>query len=245
MQIGDPSTLAVLTKLPVFCNFRQKDIALGGHGAPLAPYFHLAYFKSNIEDRVIINIGGISNISILKKNASTVIGYDCGPGNCLLDEFTLKHFNLPFDRNGELAGSGTVQLDLLAALLSDEYFRRTPPKSTGREYFNMQWLNKKLATLDSKHAEIDILATLLEFTVNVLTNELRNMRCEHDKIFLCGGGAHNRLLVKKLASKHNVSTTSKLGIEPDWVEAALFAWFAYMTFIKSASVPCGAIYSTH
>jgi anhydro-N-acetylmuramic acid kinase len=245
MQIGDPSTLSVLTKLPVFCNSRQKDLALGGQGAPLAPYFHQAYFKSAIEDRVIINIGGISNISILKKNTNSALGYDCGPGNCLLDQFTKEKFNLDFDRDGAIASQGTVQLDLLAALLADEYLRRLPPKSTGREYFNLQWFNKKLASLDAEYSDVDLLATLLEFTVNIITNELRYMHCENDKIYLCGGGAHNKLLFEKLAAKHCVATTAKLGIEPDWVEAALFAWFAYMTDKKSTNVPCGAIYSTH
>jgi len=245
MQIGDPSTLSVLTKLPVFSSFRQKDLALGGQGAPLAPYFHLAYFKSAVEDRVIINIGGITNISILKKNTTTAIGYDCGPGNCLLDEFTKAKFNLDYDKDGEIASQGTVQLDVLAALLSDEYLRRLPPKSTGREYFNLQWFYKRIATLDGEYSDVDLLATLLEFTLNIIGNELRFMHCENDKIFLCGGGAHNKLLVEKLAHKYNVATTAKLGIEPDWVEAALFAWFAYMTDKKSTNVPCGAIYSTH
>ncbi len=242
IQIGDPSFISVLTALPVYTNFRQKHIALGGEGAPLAPYLHDYIFSSKLEDRIILNIGGISNLTILPKNKAFKLGFDCGPGNCLIDQWVNQEFNLKFDDSGKLAATGKLIPEMLQSLLDDPYFKIYPPTSTGREYFNLDWVNNRFNELH-KYSNIDILHTLTVFTTEVITRAIKQYKCETYTIYLCGGGNKNTFLKNILAKSYIVKDTNELGIDPDMVEAALFAWLAYMSYVKQPSIPHGARYT--
>lgn len=220
IQIGDPNIIAEKTGIRVVSDFRRRDIAAGGQGAPLAPAFHFEVFKSAKEQRSIVNIGGISNVSIIDKQ----FGYDTGPGNCLIDDWCQEKFNIAYDQNGEIASTGQVNQDLLDHFLQDTYFHKTYPKSSGREYFNLKWIENKVGNL--KIANQDILATLTALTAKTIANATRGTQ-----IYLCGGGSHNPEIVKYLNkyTSLKVKTTQALGISPDWVEACLFAWIARNT----------------
>lgn len=240
MQIGDPNIVCATCKILTVADFRRKDMAFGGQGAPLAPGFHAAMFSSSIKTRAIINIGGISNVTILPKNhKQPVIGFDLGPGNCLMDEWVqtkFKKLQINYDHNGLLASQGQVIIKLLNVCLKDRYFKQLPPKSTGREYFNQAWLRQKikLAKLTTPYKNKDILATLLYLTATVISNHIKNIKIASERVeevYICGGGANNKALLDLLKHMLNcpVSTTMDLGIHPDWVEAALFAWLAKQT----------------
>ena len=236
LQIGDPNTIAERTGIPTIADFRRRDIAAGGQGAPLAPAFHKEVLGSVEEDRVIINIGGISNITFLSRDPKkSVTGYDTGPGNCLMDAWVQKHLNIPFDKDAEFARQGTPNNALLDALLKDRYFDLEPPKSTGREYFNLDWLQQKMQLvhieLGSAITAADIQATLLKLTSRVIKDGIRKFKAEAASVFVCGGGAHNALLIDTLSQdlKSKVQSTEILGVHPDWVEAMLFAWLAKQT----------------
>lgn len=238
MQIGDPNVISHLTGIKVIADFRRKDIAAGGQGAPLAPHFHNKIFRSKNVDRIIINIGGISNLSILPKDINKkIIGFDSGPGNCLIDSFTREHFNIPFDKDGNIAKNGKVINILLNSMLKDKYFTLKNPKSTGTDYFNTHWLNKHITDYFESSANIDseknnILATITHLTahsiVNAINNEVFNNKCCNPEIYICGGGIHNKYLIEQIQqiTKYKVFSTSNIGIDPDWVEACLFAWLA-------------------
>jgi anhydro-N-acetylmuramic acid kinase len=241
MQIADPNIICANCNITTIADFRRKDIAYGGQGAPLAPYFHKKIFSSSNQTRAIINIGGISNITVLpKQNSQDVIGFDIGPGNCLMDEWVqtkFKSLNIKYDINSRLATKGKIIKPLLEICLKDPYFKKPYPKSTGREYFNLNWLNQKiLLTKIKRYNNLDILATLLELTVVTISNQIKILNLNKHKygieeIYLCGGGANNKTLLLLLQNKINckVATTKDLGFHPDWVEAALFAWLAKQT----------------
>lgn len=233
LQIGDPNIIAERTGIPTIADFRRRDIAAGGQGAPLAPALHASIFGSALENRVIVNIGGMSNITILPMNAKdAMIGFDTGPGNCLMDAWIKKNLAVDFDRDGQYAVKGQVHKYLLQQCLMDPYFSEKPPKSSGREHFNLAWLAKNC---EAANAEMippeNVQATLLVLTARSIANGIDAYAPENSKIFICGGGAHNRLLVEMLGFElqRPVRSTEVLGVPPDWVEAILFAWLAKQT----------------
>jgi anhydro-N-acetylmuramic acid kinase len=227
-QIGDPNTLTEMTGITVAADFRRRDVAAGGQGAPLLPVFHDHVFRSDSEDRVICNIGGIANITILRRDMP-VTGFDTGPGNRLLDAWISLHQRREFDADGAWAGSGTCDDTLLEQLLDEPYFALAPPKSTGRELFNMPWLNSKLG-LFARRPE-DVQATLQQFTAATVAAAVRRY-APGAALYICGGGAHNSALLEAIdqgVASNPVATTAALGLDPDFVEAIAFAWFAKRT----------------
>lgn len=233
LQIGDPNTIAAETKILTVADFRRKDIALGGQGAPLVPAFHQHVFSARDTNRAIVNIGGIANITLLsRQNAEKVVGFDTGPGNCLMDAWIQKHLNEAHDANGDWATKGTIHPQLLKRLLSDIYFQLPPPKSTGREHFNLVWLQKHLDALNVTIPPESVQATLADLTARTIITAIRQYFSEGE-ILICGGGAHNQFLMtrlKGLAQPHfGLDTTLKYGVHPDWVEAMAFAWLAKQT----------------
>ncbi|RUO19787.1 anhydro-N-acetylmuramic acid kinase [Aliidiomarina haloalkalitolerans] len=244
LQLGCPHTLAASTGIDVVAQFRQKDIALGGEGAPLAPAFHQQVFTSAEHDRVVVNIGGIANVTYLPADAkSAPLGFDTGPGNTLLDYWIYRHHQQHYDLHGHWAASGRINDDLLNLLLNDSYFRRPAPKSTGREYFTPQWLHRSLERFEPL-PPADVQATLVELTVRTMIEGIQQAcpaPCSDENaaidIYVCGGGAHNRYLLERCAlalPAANWQTTAALGIHPDWVEGALFAWLAWSHVHKKA-----------
>jgi anhydro-N-acetylmuramic acid kinase len=224
IQIGNGALLAELTQNIVVCDFRSRDIAAGGEGAPLVPAFHQAMFAHPSIHRVIVNIGGIANITDLKSGA--VQGFDTGPGNMLMDAWIRQHLGKPFDQDGAWAKGGRCIDDLLQVLLVHEFFSRNPPKSTGRDLFNLAWLEERLS---GKENPRDVQATLLALTVVSIARAVKSCRDRVKEIYVCGGGAANSALMSGLAAalpELTISTTATLGIDPDWVEACAFAWLA-------------------
>ncbi|HGO5814393.1 TPA: anhydro-N-acetylmuramic acid kinase [Mannheimia haemolytica] len=228
-QIGDMNLVAEQTGITTIADFRRKDMAVGGQGAPLVPAFHQAVFSDPNRLTVVLNIGGISNISVLNPNSPT-IGYDIGPGNTLMDSWIEQHQGKRYDKNGEWARTGKINIELLSALLDEPFFAKVPPKSTGRELFNLAWLAKKQKNLTACQPQ-DVQRTLAEFTAQSVANELSLFESELPCLLLvCGGGARNPLLMERLTEllpKWNVTTTSDFGLDIDYVEAAAFAWLAY------------------
>jgi len=232
LQIGNPNIIAEQTGIITVADFRSKDMALGGQGAPLAPIFHEYLFRNKIENRFIINIGGIANISILPKNLKQkVYGFDIGPGNVLLDAWIFKHKKLPFDQKGKWASAGKICQSLLKKLLNDSYFKKHFPKSAGREYFNLVWLQKYLKIFKKLKPQ-DVQATLTELTAKTIANAVTQTKLRNGVIFLCGGGTRNIYCVKRiteLLKKYHVITSDEIGVAPKWIEAAMFAWLAKQT----------------
>lgn len=230
LQIGDPNTLAVLTGIDVVADFRRKDIALGGQGAPLAPAFHQAVFRHSHHDRVLLNVGGISNISYIAQDVEKpIIGYDTGPGNTLMDAWIQKHLKQPYDENGNWAASGTRDGELLRSMLSDPYFSQTAPKSTGRETFHLAWIEKHLQQTKRSISAESVQATLCMLTCCSIADQIRKLDGV-DQVFVCGGGAKNDFLMECLENELvevDLFTTDDIGMSPDAVEAAAFAWLAY------------------
>jgi anhydro-N-acetylmuramic acid kinase len=236
MQLGDANIIAAKTHITTIADFRRKDMALGGQGAPLVPAFHQQLFSSLDTTRVILNIGGIANITVLTPNQA-VTGYDTGPGNMLMDAWIHQHNGSQYDANAKWAKTGTVNKILLERLLDEPYFKQPAPKSTGRELFNLPWLKQKLSGLDIP-AE-DVQATLAEFTAVTITNDVityqHNEKPElssKQELLVCGGGAHNPLLMERLAAllpEWQVMTTAERGVDIDNMEAMAFAWLAYRT----------------
>ncbi|HWP94542.1 MAG TPA: anhydro-N-acetylmuramic acid kinase [Gammaproteobacteria bacterium] len=231
LQLGDPNVIAARTGITTVADFRRKDLALGGQGAPLMPAFHRAAFGDAGEDVAVVNIGGIANVTLLHADGRTA-GFDTGPGNALLDAWALRHLGTPCDRDGAWAASGHVQPELLRAMRADPYFARPAPKSTGREYFNPAWLDTALAACRTAFAPADVQATLAELTaVTIADGVLAALPAAHT-VLVCGGGAHNRDLLTRLArhlAPRRLATTQARGIDPDYVEAAGFAWLARET----------------
>jgi len=231
LQIGDPNTLAARTGITTVADFRRRDMALGGQGAPLAPAFHQTRFRSDRNNRVIINIGGIANVTYLPANPNeAVIGFDTGPGNTLLDYWINRQQGLKQDDNGDWAAAGEINPELLESMLLGEgYFTREPPKSTGTEYFCPAWLQ---AFSPENYAAVDIQATLLELTARTIASGIAQLPEYPTECFVCGGGVHNNHLMKRLEHlmpDTAVSSTAKLSVDPDFVEAQAFAWLARET----------------
>ena len=219
MQLGDPNILTAKTKIPVVADFRRKDVALGGQGAPFAPAFHEFLFSGLNEHVAIVNIGGMANITVLGEK---LIGYDTGCGNVLLDMWIAQHEGESYDKDGEWARSGIVDYGLLDRMMSDEYFEQAYPKSTGREKFNKVWLQGILA--GKTHNPEDVQRTLLELTALSISNEV--LRFNRDVVLLCGGGAKNSFLVERMkALMPNVEVA--IASNADMIEAMTFAWLAY------------------
>ncbi len=232
LQIGDPNRIAEITGITTVADFRRRDIAAKGQGAPLAPAFHQAVFHSDDENRVVLNIGGIANITVLPKLPNKLIlGFDSGPGNTLLDYWIKRQLAKSMDENGEWARSGRVHQPLLRLLLGDPYFKLDPPKSTGQEYFSPDWLGRYLARTEEKLRPEDIQATLCQLTADASTIAIGRYGGKPDRVLVCGGGIHNELLLGKLRANLDcpVQSTAVLGVHPDWVEAAAFAWLAKRT----------------
>lgn len=230
LQIGCPARIAVRTGITTIADFRRADIAHGGQGAPLVPAFHQAIFSNSNETRAVINLGGIANITVLAPD-NTVIGYDTGPANILLDHNARQHFNQPYDKNGAIAAQGQINQLLLQALLSDDYFAESAPKSTGPEHFNSDWLAPYLH--DHILPPQDQQATLTALTAHSVALEIQ--RSHATRALLCGGGVHNTTLVNMLVAQLPdvaIETTTTHGIDPDWVEAAAFAWLAKQTLAQ-------------
>ena len=233
LQITDPNTLAALTGIDVIADFRGMDIAHQGQGAPLVPKFHqvlLGQFNQQFStntDAILANLGGIANISVLAQGQG-VVGYDTGPANTLMNLWCQQHLNQDFDVDGEWAATGKVCQALLAKMLQDAYFAEGWPKSTGKEKFNLAWLQGHLSQLEQALPPQDVQATLLMLTVQSLANEVTKFNVSH--LYLCGGGSQNPVLVAALKDalpNHAIATTMALGVDADALEAMAFAWFAY------------------
>ena len=227
VQIGNPALLAELTGITFVGDFRRRDVAAGGQGAPLVPAFHEALFEERAGHRAVLNVGGFSNLSLIEPDKG-VSGFDCGPGNVLLDAWIQDQRNESYDRNGQWAASGQVEPALLQALLSDPFFQTKGPKSTGREVFNLPWLKQHLSRLPTLAAE-DIQATLLELSARTIVESLTGAQENTEELLVCGGGAHNAALMARLSQLlpgARVASTATHGVDPDWVEAMAFAWLA-------------------
>lgn len=227
MQLGDASVVAAITRIPTVASIRHMDMALGGQGAPMVPAFHKWRFASADEPRVIVNIGGIANITTLDRDKD-VIGFDTGPGNTLMNLWTERWRGKAFDANGDWAASGRPLPAMLDAMLADEYFALAPPKSTGRERFNQAWLDAHLETAGGAADPADVQATLAELTAVSIARAVTELKLASARLIVCGGGAHNAHLLQRLRAHHEgeVSTTADAGLDPDWVEAVAFAWLA-------------------
>lgn len=230
MQLGDPSTIAESTGITTVADFRRRDLAAGGEGAPLVPAFHAARFGAAGSRRAVVNIGGIANASLLN-GTSVLSGFDCGPGNTLLDAWTRAQRGEDFDAGGSWSAEHAVDPALLRVLLNDPYLQRRGPRSTGPEHFNLAWLKQHLAP-DQPPGTVQ--ATLCEFTATCIAASLREASPDLDAVFVCGGGARNtdlmRRLHRHLDPQHiRLGTTDELGLAAEWVEACAFAWLAQRT----------------
>ena len=229
LQIGDPNIIVERTGITTVADFRRRDMAAGGQGAPLVPAFHHAVFHSATIDRVVVNIGGMANITWLPKSGQ-VLGFDTGPGNVLMDAWILKNLGQGYDANGDWAASGKANIGLLAHLKAHPFFQQIPPKSTGREAFNLEWLNAELTKVDASAA--DVQATLLAFTAESIADDIKDLTSASCEVFVCGGGAYNFRLMDELQSRlphAKLTSTAEFGIAPEWVEAMAFAWLAKQT----------------
>jgi anhydro-N-acetylmuramic acid kinase len=227
LQIVNPALLAELTGITVIADFRNRDIAAGGQGAPLVPAFHQAVFQHPAHNRVVINIGGIANLTYLPNKQA--IGFDSGPGNMLMDAWIDKSLGLPYDKNGDWAASGELIQPLLQKLLAEPFFTKTPPKSTGRDLFSLQWL---LPQLSAEYHPADVQRTLLELTAQTIADAVKQHCAAVDEIYLCGGGAYNQALIQRLRDllqPVKIELSDALGISVSSVEGAAFAWLAQQT----------------
>ena len=233
LQIGDPNRIVALTGITTVADFRRRDLALGGEGAPLVPAFHNAVLRSAEEDRVVLNLGGIANITILPREASApVTGFDTGPANVLLDAWCALHRQQDYDTGGEWAASGTSHPALLERLLQHEYLARPAPKSTGREEFSRAWLERQLESLGTNLAPVDVQATLAQYSARTVADAIGLHAPGSRRVLVCGGGAHNADLLRRLAKllpAMVVESTAAQGLDPDRVEAMAFAWLAQQT----------------
>lgn len=237
IQLVNGAMLAELTGISVVCDFRSRDIAAGGEGAPLVPAYHHAVFAHPRLSRAIVNIGGIANITWLPAQGE-ITGFDCGPGNALLDSWIMKHQGSAYDTDGVWSAQGALLPELLERLLAHDFYIRRPPKSTGRETFSLQWIE---GALSGHERPVDVQATLLELTAAGIANALDAYCAGAEEIYLCGGGARNRALRERIATLQphcRVATTDELGIAAECVEAAAFAWLAARTLDgKAGNLP--------
>lgn len=228
-QLGDASVIAEATGITTVADFRRRDVAAGGQGAPLMPAFHAAVMHSRDEDRAVLNLGGIANLTLLPR-AGDVRGFDTGPANGLMDAWCLRHRGEPFDRGGAFAGAGRVDTALLARLLDEAWFALPPPKSTGRDQFQLDWVESRLGT--GAPTPADVQATLCELSAVTVAGALRASQPDCRRLLVCGGGVHNPRLMARLADHLpgvTVESTAALGLDPDFIEAAGFAWLARET----------------
>lgn len=229
LQLGDPSLIATRTGITTVADFRRKDVALGGQGAPLVPAFHQALFATPAEKRAVLNIGGIANLTLLPASAAEPVrGFDSGPGNALMDEWCEQHLGQPYDQDGHWAASGQINEALLQRLLADPYYALAPPKSTGRGRYRMEALVVSLPEIVRLPAA-DVQRTLCELTALTAVQALQKEAPDTRRLLVCGGGARNRFLMERLgqlASGCSVESTEAWGLHADWVEAAAFAWLA-------------------
>ena len=230
LQIGDPNIIATGTGITTIADFRRGDIAAGGEGAPLTPAFHQWLFMDATKRRTVLNIGGIANITILNPSNKEIIGFDTGPGNILLDGWSLTKKDEAYDVNGTWACEGTVNETLLSCMLADPYFRQAPPKSTGFEYFNNRWTAARIASLGKLRINAtDIQSTLAELTAQTISASIQQFASNVEELLVCGGGVHNKDLLQRLQSCLSgveIISTEECGVHPDWVEATAFAWLA-------------------
>jgi anhydro-N-acetylmuramic acid kinase len=227
LQIGDPNVIAEKTGITTIADFRRRDMAAGGQGAPLAPAFHQAMFANGGKNVTVVNIGGIANITVLSKD--NIIAFDTGTGNTLMDYWIKKNRNQDYDKNGDWAKTGNLIPRLLAQFKQADYFIAPPPKSTGKEYFSVEWLENHLAKFSSYKAE-DVQTTLCYLTAETINEAIANHAPATEQVLVCGGGAHNAYLMKLLeTSAYNVNSTEDYGVHPDHVEAIAFAWLARQT----------------
>ena len=229
MQLGDANIIAERTGIATVADFRRRDVAAGGQGAPLVPAFHAAVLHDPGEDRAVLNIGGIANLSLLPAQGK-VRGFDTGPGNGLMDAWCLRHRGERFDRDGAFAAEGRVDSALLARLLEDDYLALPPPKSTGRDHFHLAWLDERLT--GSPPSVADVQATLLAFTARSIADALHAHLPACRRVLVCGGGVHNASLIAALRAELvgiSLDSTATFGIDPDFMEAMAFAWLARET----------------
>jgi anhydro-N-acetylmuramic acid kinase len=238
-QTNNPALLAELCGIDVVADLRSRDVAAGGQGAPLVPAFHRAVFGAAGSCRVVVNIGGISNISVLHADGSTT-GFDTGPGNVLMDIWIARHQGKAYDESGAWAGQGVVQANFLAALCDEDYLRQAPPKSTGRDLFRSDWLSDKLKTFAHLSA-VDVQASLCAFTASTLADAISHFASDVSAVYVCGGGAFNDTLMRQLrtelrlrACHASVENTAKLGVAANHVEAMAFAWLAQRFTLRLA-----------
>jgi anhydro-N-acetylmuramic acid kinase len=242
VQIGDPNIIAERTGITTVADFRRRDMAAGGQGAPLVPALHEAIFRLQDRNRVVVNIGGIANITILPANPlAQVSGFDTGPGNTLMDSWIKKQQRKNHDECGRWASSGEVDETLLGKMLKDPYFHKAPPKSTGREYFNPAWLEKLLKRHKKRLLAKHVQATLCELTARTISDAIREYAPQSDEVLVCGGGVHNlglMLRLQLLLGDIRVISTEEFNVDPDFVEAIAFAWLAKQTLAgKAGNLP--------
>ncbi|MFZ9347456.1 MAG: anhydro-N-acetylmuramic acid kinase [Arenimonas sp.] len=225
LQLGDANIIAERTGITTVADFRRRDVAAGGQGAPLVPAFHAALFGEAGRGRVVLNIGGIANITLLPGDGC-VSGFDCGPGNGLMDAWCRKHWGIAFDAQGDKAALGMPDAELLERLLSDPWLQLPPPKSTGRDYFQLDWLDYHLQGL--RLSPESVLHTLNLFTARAIADAIQLDGSAPESVLVCGGGVHNALLMRNLQAllACPVRSTATLGVDPDYVEAMAFAWLA-------------------
>lgn len=238
MQLGDPNQIAERCAITTVADFRRRDVAAGGHGAPLMPAFHAAVLHSGDEDRAVLNLGGIANLTLLPRSGP-VRGFDTGPANGLMDAWCAVQRGLPFDANGELAGSGVIDNALLAALYADPWFALPPPKSTGRDQFHLDWLRAAIGA--RAIAVADVQASLCELSALSVADALRASAPDTRRLLVCGGGVHNPVLLRRLQAHLPdiaLASTAVFGLDPDFVEAAGFAWLARETLAGRAGNRC-------
>ena len=237
LQIGDPSVIAERSGILTVADFRSADVAAGGQGAPLLPALHAAVFADPAIARAILNLGGIANLTVLAPGCE-VLGFDTGPANCLLDAWAVRHLGTARDHNGAWAKSGRVDRALLANWLADPYFAAAPPKSTGREVFNLDWLDARLPAV---LAPADVQASLLHLSARSIAEAIRAHGRGTREVYACGGGVHNAMLMDALRAELpgvRVETTTALGLDPDYVEAVGFAWLARARLLnESGNLP--------
>jgi anhydro-N-acetylmuramic acid kinase len=240
LQIGDPNIIAEMTGVTTVADLRRRDMAAGGQGAPLLPALHAKLFGHADEDRVVINLGGIANVTVLPAGESLPShGFDTGPANTLLDGWCRRNRDIPFDSNGDWAASGQIQEALLQSMLEEPYFHQTPPKSTGRELFNLGWVDAKLAASSTKISAADVQRTLVDLTVRSITNALTDNNCSPARVIVCGGGVHNSTLMASLRAAFSVPVESahECGVDADFLEAMAFGWLAYARLTGKSVLP--------
>lgn len=236
MQIGDANLIVERTGIATINDFRRRDMAAGGQGAPLAPAFHQAMLRDSGEDRVVLNLGGIANVTLLPADTErSAVGFDTGPANCLMDIWTRRHLGKAYDEDGAWAASASPDPGLLAGMLDDPFFELPSPKSTGTQYFSASWLSQRLAGADSLPNE-RVQATLMALTCRTVADAIRRHAPNTARVLVCGGGARNTALMRLLADTLElpVESTKGFGIDPDWMEAMAFAWLAQRTISGQA-----------